>query len=400
MRAREFLKETANIPQMKSDIINQVSNSNDAEFIQKVYTVINKSGLTDRISPILKRDTDTKGYTDQLVNIIIETPGTYEEKKAFVDEYPNGYIDIPLMLSGKYIKFEELIKGSKTAPLDFVRRVFDALKQVTFGTAKGPGEFALAVLSPHIKITGKGDLNIGKEIIEVKAAATNAGGRVGAPGLLHTERIQEILKKYMNINFAPGEGLNLKQLSATMTGAGLDTATKQQLATELFNYIFKGEADVSEIVTAVVSGQDPNPYYLKANYEVYQKESGFTGMMLMNFPAQALKYFKDPMQMASEIYAFSVYLVSATAGFTTRQILSQVTLRPVKEPTQAVPATSKKQPKSKSPAQNQPAAVKAKGAARATKSTQSQKATAPGIQNQQSTMNVNKVPMGQPPIVP
>jgi hypothetical protein len=109
----------------------------------------------------------------------------------------------------------------------------------------------------------------------------------------------------------------------------------------LFKYIFRGEADTSGIVDAVISGNDPSPYYLKANYEIYQKASQFDGMMLINFKTQALKYFVDPLQMANEIYAMSVYLISGNSGFQSRQIMAQVSLRPVKEP-KAAPAPAKK----------------------------------------------------------
>jgi hypothetical protein len=165
MRAKEFLIEKAQsavqaqpaVTNLKTQIIGQVKKTNDADLLQKIYTVLNKTGLVDRIGLVLDRDTDTKGYVKQLVDMIIEVPGTYEEKAAFVKQYPTGYIDIEKMLNGKYIKFTELIKGEPGAPIDFVHRVFDSLKQVTFGGAKGPGEFGLAVLSPFIKITGKGN---------------------------------------------------------------------------------------------------------------------------------------------------------------------------------------------------------------------------------------------------
>jgi hypothetical protein len=272
--------------------------------------------------------------------MIIDVPGTYEEKAAFVKGYPNGYIDIDKMLSGEYVKFKDLIVGAEDAPIEFIRRVFDALKQVNFGSAKGPGEFGLAVLSPHIKITGKGDLNIGNITVEVKAAVGKSGGRVGTPGLLSSDNIPAIISKY--IEFDSSESLNLRQLSSLMNKAGLDQATKEKLANELFSYIFRGKADVSDIVSAVVSNQDPNPAYLKANYELYKEDSKFDGMMLINFPAEALKYFLDPEQMSREIYSFAVYLISANQGFTSRQILSQVTLAPVKEPTQAGAARARK----------------------------------------------------------
>ena len=358
MRARDFLFEKAQpaakaqpaVTNLKTQIIGQVKKTNDADLLQKIYTVLNKTGLVDRIGLVLDRDTDTKGYVKQLVDMIIEVPGTYEEKAAFVKQYPTGYIDIEKMLGGEYVKFTELIKGESGAPIEFVHRVFDSLKQVTFGGAKGPGEFGLAVLSPFIKITGKGDLHIGDKVIEVKANAGQSGGRVGTPGLLRSDNIPSIINNYIEADLSAG--LNLKQLSSLMDEAKLDPATKEKLATELFTYIFKGETDVSGIVSAVVAGEDPNPYFLKANYELYQKDSGFDGMMLINFPAQALKYFKDPVQMASEIYAFQIYLVSANAGFQARQILSQVTLRPVKEPTATkTGAVAKRSKKTAKPAQ-------------------------------------------------
>lgn len=355
MRAREFLFEKADpaVTQLKTQIIGQVKQTDDADLLQKIYTVLNKTGLVDRIGLVLDRDTDTKGYVKQLVDMIIEVPGTYEEKVAFVKQYPTGYVDIKKMLSGEYVKFSDLLVGGKGAPLEFVHRVFDSLKQVTFGGAKGPGEFALAVLSPHIKITGKGDLHIGKDVIEVKAAAGksgSSGGRVGTPGLLKSDNIPQILAQYCKTPVPEGKGLNLKQFTNYMVENGLTKAQMKACATKLFNYIFSGKADVSGIVDAVVTGQDPNPYFLKANYELYQEESGFTGMMLINFNTQALKYFRDPLQMAQEIYAFSIYLISSNTGFQARQILSQVTLAPVKEPKES-PVKAK--PKKVTPGKNQ-----------------------------------------------
>jgi hypothetical protein len=67
MRAFEFLTEADDIGQLKTKIISTVKQSSDEELLQKLYTTINKSGLFSRIAPILARDTDTKGYVDNLV---------------------------------------------------------------------------------------------------------------------------------------------------------------------------------------------------------------------------------------------------------------------------------------------------------------------------------------------
>jgi hypothetical protein len=68
---------------LKSQIISQVKKTDDSELLQKIYTALNKGNLTDRIGLVLDRDTDTKGYVDQLTNLIIDVPGTYQEKEAF-----------------------------------------------------------------------------------------------------------------------------------------------------------------------------------------------------------------------------------------------------------------------------------------------------------------------------
>mgnify|MGYP003327728462 CR=1 FL=1 len=312
--------------QLKTQIIGQVKKTDDEELLQRIYTVLNKTGLVDRIGLVLSRDTDTKSHVQQLTDMIVDVPGTYEEKSAFVKGYPDGYVDVEKMLSGEYVTFDQLLVGKKGAPIEFVRRVFDSLKQVTFGGAKGPGEFALAVLSPHIKITGRGDLNIDNKIIEVKASMGSGGGRIGTAGLLGTDNIPEIIKKYI-----PGptpRSLNLKQLKPLMDSAKLPLDKQKKLCQELFQYVFRNKADVSDLVQAVVSGQNPSAEYIKANYKVYQEETNFDGMMLMNFEAGALKYFTDPAQMAGEIYASTIYLISSNPGYQTRLILAPVALRP------------------------------------------------------------------------
>jgi hypothetical protein len=327
------------VSQLKTDIIQQVKKTDDEELLDRIYTVLNKSGLTDRIAGTLERETDTAGYVADLTQIIIDTPGTYQEKHNFINGFPKGYVDIKLMLSGERVQYIDLLTGDS-----FVARVFDKLKRVTFGTAKGPGEFALAVMSPHIRITGKGDLNIGDDIIEVKASAgkevSSGGGRLGTPGLLHSDNVESIITKHLRIklaNAAPDGNLSLKGLIALTSNAKPETRTK--LGKELFGYIFKNQISINKVVSAFASG-DLDSFkqeYIKANYALYQKDSGFTGVMLMNFALGELQYYRDPEQMIQHIYDPGVYLISKDKAAQARQIISQVTLRPFKEPPVVIP---------------------------------------------------------------
>lgn len=339
----EAREKGEDLGQIKTQIISQVKQSQDRDLLEKIYTTLNRTGLADRIGLVLTRDTDTKSHVRELTDLIVNVPGTFEEKSAFVEGYPDGYVDIKKMLSGDYVTFDELIKGAPGAPVEFVRRVFDSLKQVTFGTAKGPGEFALAVLSPHIKITGAGDLNIDGKVIEVKASKGKGGGRIGTAGLLATDNIPEIIGRYI-----PGElpaSLNLKQLKPLMDSSGLDQKQQTKLCKELFTYIFRGRADVSQLVKDLVSGQDPTKEFIKASYQVYQEGTKFDGMMLINFESGALKYFTDPEKLANEIYASVIYLISSNAGYQTRLILPPLALRPARAADDdAAPAGGKKSP--------------------------------------------------------
>lgn len=328
----------ADLGTLRKEIIDHVKKTRDEELLDKLYTVLNQRGLTDRIASTLERDTDTKGYIDTLTQLIIDTPGTYQEKYDFVNGFPTGYVDINKMLSGNRVNFTDLLTGG-----EFVLRVFNTLKRETFGSAKGPGEFALAVMSPHIKINGKGDLNIGKHVIEVKASAgkevSSGGGRLGEPGLLKTDNVVKIIEKYLNVELdtvAP-KGVGLGGL--TTLSSKLSPAQRKKFGQELFGYIFGGTtANVSELVTAFVDGTDLRDAFIKANYEAYKSESGFDGVMIMNFALGELHYFRNVNDLVRHVYSgIGVYIVSADPTKSSRQILTQVTLSPFKEPAVKLP---------------------------------------------------------------
>jgi hypothetical protein len=346
---REFINllnemSTVALSKLKTDIKTQVDKTSDEELLDKIYTVLNKTNLVDRISGTLSRETDTSGYVADLTKLIIDTPGTYQEKYNFIQGFPTGYVDVKKMLSGERVTFKDLLTGGP-----FVHRVFDSLKQVTFGTAKGPGEFALAVLSPHIRITGKGDLNIGKEVVEVKANVGASGGRLGTPGSLNFENVANIIAKDLKIPVASIETQNIGLANLYELSSKTTPAVRKKLGTDVFGYIFGNKVDISGLVNALTSGDVAKlkQEYTKTNYYHYQKETGFKGIMLINFQKQELKYYTDPVTMSEEIYEPGVYIVSKDKAFSARQILSQVTLRPFKEPPLIMPdlpqqATGKK----------------------------------------------------------
>ena len=323
MRFREIIRE--DIEDLRKNVIGAVRTTSDEQLLDKIYTVLNQSGLSKRIATTLTTDTDTKGYVEDITKIIIDTPGTYQEKWDFINAFPKGYVDVKLMLSGQYISFDELLQGG-----EFTHKVFQALKGYSPAGVKGPGEFAMAVMSPHIKITGKGDFNIGDKVIEVKASAgktvSSGGGRLGTPGTLHSDSVARIIMRYFpNLELTQGVNLGLKGFSEL--AAKLPPEKRKKMAEETFGYIFGRGINISELVNATMSGQALTPGYLKANWERYQTDTGFDGVMLINFARGALQYFDNAEKMLPNIYGISNYLISKDKGAQARQILSQVTLK-------------------------------------------------------------------------
>ena len=342
MRVIDILLEKANnLTGLKGKIIDQVQVTDDADLLNRIYSALNSTNLGSRIKKALaKGDNEVKNYLDTIANIIINTPGTVEEKIRFATGLPDGYVDIKKMVSGQRVHFEDLIVSNrKNAPRSFILRVMHALRTVGQDQSKGPGEFALAVLSPEIKIFGEGDLKIGNHKIEVKAG----GGRLGATGGaasrqeggggLQSDENYNIISKYFPGQLQPDQTLGLSTLSTIVKNSKLEPTQLKEFANELFGYIFKGKSWVSltPLINATVNRDDIRKPFVHAAFLAYKgpaKKEKFHGIMLMNFDIQELQYFEDFEEMYKNMYAASVSIISSNAGFGPRNILPVANLAP------------------------------------------------------------------------
>jgi hypothetical protein len=313
MKIKDILQE--DISSLKQKVIQQVQSTDDEEMLQRIFTALNKTGLTDRISAVLGKDTDVQAYLKEVVNIIIETPGTYEEKNAFITGYPKGYINVPVMLSGQMVRIEDIITGIPGTPVEFVKRVMYTLAGQT-GNVKGPGELALAALSPMIRVSGKGDLKIGNLNIEVKAAkpgGTGSGGRLGEAGGadLAYDQVTNILLKYTGQDYSKSNisVSNFHQVLATIQ----DQKQRLACANDVFSYIFRNQINVSQMATKAATGQDFLPDYFAANYTMYKQRHGFDSLMMIDFARGYLRNYTDPLVLLGDIGKPSIYMAGPNA---------------------------------------------------------------------------------------
>lgn len=123
-----------------------------------------------------KDHVSTNGFLEGLVDAIDKTEGTTEERIEFANTLGSvNHIDTKALL--------QPISGWSDwlTSTPFSQRLFDTMFNFPpFRTDnKGPGEVALAILSPKITLSiSKGDIIVDGTPIEVKAGATASGGRL------------------------------------------------------------------------------------------------------------------------------------------------------------------------------------------------------------------------------
>lgn len=150
----------------------------EGQFINRFVNMLDPSN-TDP-----EKDQAFKDFLKKYAQIIAELEGTPEEKFAFISSLgKKSYIDEKKLLTPGKVSWDSWLTGS-----DFAKRLFDAAygdpRLITDN--KGPGEAALAILSPNIKLSlgGSGDIEVNGTPIEVKAAA---GSKTGAGRLTPTK---------------------------------------------------------------------------------------------------------------------------------------------------------------------------------------------------------------------
>jgi hypothetical protein len=180
MRAFELLNEN---PQLKRQVVKTLSKLPDENPIfQDVYKKIVGTPLASRIDAYInnRKDRDAIAAMKWLVNAI-PTVGNAAEVKEFLSKFKDPEYD--------FVNTKALVPPSgMSGPSDigalvadpFAKKLFDKIFQEFSGKGDaGPGEAALAILSPNITYGAPGDIVVNGRKVEVKASrGSGKAGRI------------------------------------------------------------------------------------------------------------------------------------------------------------------------------------------------------------------------------
>ena len=308
--------QVSDLKTQKATIKKAVDKEDDKEILDRVESTLQSGDLIDRLSSVLKNDPDVKKLYRHISQVIVNIPGSLEEKIKFIDGFNKGFVKINLITSpGVVNDFKKII------PDPFAYKVFQALKDVVV-QGVGPGEFALAALSPKIKSMGQksggGDLDINGIRVEVKGARQSETGKVSGGRWTDPRKadfnlspIKDALVTYYGFDSSKsltGAGwVQLRDSSTQVSKKDKEKVVDQIIAGNFRKY--KGPT-LNAVKQALMSGDEPEirKTWAEACYKNYQAYSGFQAMLILDFSKDSSLYFTDYADAVDDIKVESVQL--------------------------------------------------------------------------------------------
>ena len=300
---KKFLAEYKGISQAKKDIIQRIVDLDPkdelgAKLLDRIFKVLNSDDIGGKIQKAFIKPTAGEPFAP---NVLQQHINNIAEIISRVDtDYKSMNAFLKILAKGDAINLDEFKKPvtSFTAICNnnaVAIKVLGALVGYGQGSKRaGPGEFALAFMSPGIRLAeGQGDIEIdGIGKVELKAETTQGGGRLGMGGPSRDSQVAilqaeapELLqamgsKKSANIPAMVDKMNDVYPLpNAKNKKKRIDIATK--VLTLTFGKDFGpamgkyfGESDRNVVAANVFA----------LNFEHYKKEDDFNALCFINFP--------------------------------------------------------------------------------------------------------------------
>ena len=267
------------------------------QILDKIYRTLHDKGISSKVALAFGPPTADDSFSVEpllktLTRMIFHAGVDYKSLDAFLDRLAKGnVVDVSVLTRAGVGSVRDFFGGDETAT-----KVFQSMATLGAGKKqKGPGEYALAMLSNQIKLKHQGgDIDVNGTSIEVKAETTKGGGRLGEGGPTNA-----VAKEYWSVlpsiaeHFAAGsKGLGIgKFVGYLALDLPLNDPEKkrqrQDMLTKWYNQLFPNAAP---FVQAFMQddARTAEKMYGKANFDSYKNNYKWDGLLSINFPS--LKY--------------------------------------------------------------------------------------------------------------
>ena len=300
---KKFLAEYKGISQAKKDIIQRIVDLDPkdelgAKLLDRIFKVLNSDDIGGKIVNSFKVPTADENFADAIkqkhINNIAEIISRVDT------DYKSMNTFLKILAKGQAINLSEFKKPvtSFTAICNnnaVAIKVLSALVGYGAGQKRaGPGEFALAFMSPGIKMAeGQGDIEIaGIGKVELKAETTQGGGRLGMNGPSRDSQVAILQAEAPELLQAMGSKKSanipamVKYMNAVYPLPNAKNKNKRiEIATKVLTLTFGdtfgpamgkyfGEADENTVAANVFA----------LNFEHYKAQDDFDALVFINFP--------------------------------------------------------------------------------------------------------------------
>lgn len=313
MKIKDILVEAD--PKLKAAVSLAVKQTEDDNLLHKVLTTLKGSDLHGKLTAALATDQDATKYVEIIARIVIDTDGSVQEKERFASQFKRGFVNINTLFGGQRVDWYDFITD------DFAAKVFNTMvvSNELRPQGVGPGEIALAVMSPKIMFTGQsaggGDIGVaGVGNVEVKTRVQSAGRWGNArKARMDVGGIRAALEKAFGENMP--DRVNIKQWSRNEGMREQLRRINPRMLGKICDIIAKGTyafTDATGYANALKSGDEAalKAAMLSAAWENYKAYSKFDGMLIIDAPTQQAHYFSDFADMEGHIWPSTLYILA------------------------------------------------------------------------------------------
>ena len=336
---KKFLAEYKGISQAKKDIIQRIVDLDPkdelgAKLLDRIFKVLNSDDIGGKIVNAFKVPTADENFADaikqkhinNIAEIISRVDTDYKSMNTFLNILAKGQAINLSEFKKPVTSFTAICNNNAVA-----MKVLSSLVGYGAGQKRaGPGEFALAFMSPGIRMAeGQGDIEIdGIGKVELKAETTQGGGRLGMGGPSRDSQLAILEKEAPEIVQAMGSKKSaniptmVKYMNAVYPLPNAKNKNKRiAVASKVLSLAFGnkyGPAMGKYFGTADENTISANVFAL--NFEHYKAQDDFDALVFINFPMGKIMTAKSAKDILALVkaghlaYSSGAFIHSGQAG--------------------------------------------------------------------------------------